>query len=800
MGLLTSLTNYINPKPSREINGVKVSAFSSGASGTRIYSGYLQEEYLTTLQGTKGADKYSQMRREDAIIVMILRAIKQPIRSAQWNVSIKKDVKEEQLVQAQKQQALFSHILFNDLGKDWTTFTGEALTFVDYGYSLFEKTFKPVINDEKFGTYVGVRSLGWRSQRTIERWIVDSNGYLICVEQLSDGDTGRYVKIETPYLMHFCPELEGDNFEGISFLRACYGPYFRKNLYLKLQAAGIEKYNIPTPVLTVPAGKEESPEFEVAKRVLKEYTSNQSNYITMPEGWTLDIKDIQLDPEKIRKTINEENQEMVNSVLAGFLLLGQTQTGSYALGSTLGDFFGSSVQFLGDHLCQVVNRSLLADLCKINFGKEELLVELKVEGIRESASVSFADLIQKLIQSGAINKDSELEKFVREKFKLPAAVEAEAQEDSNGEDGNEDDEEDPEPTPGKEPDKKEPEEEQEEEEEPEEDEKQLAESKRPNQAALIRNGSDLSRSIVESNLNFMSVNYVERMRKNYKKASTDSQKAKVPNDTELPSFSAYREMLTGITMLQAYQATAPIKASMKLATPTSEQIAKVESMLEELREATEAYEMNPTTEGALKIGYLQRSINARFSGIQKKLDLSSKNIAAIKSRVKTMVDTQMSDLKKKIDLQYQTSVGSTDSERTLFGDVEESRTVFMSSPVITTGPDILVSQTVNDSILKETEDDPSVESYTFVAVDDDATTDICKELNNRTFAKDDPDLFRNHPPLHHNCRSYLMVNLASFKGNPKITEEPLVLSKAAQGDITLSEESMEKLLGQKKRV
>ncbi len=747
-----------------KVNDVAVQGFGAGTAGTEIYGGYIQDEPLRELQGKKGAEQFNVMRRSDGNIAMILRAVKLPIRSAQWMVT-----PDDESPEAKAQAELFQHILFKDLGKPWTRFTGEALTFVDFGYSLFEKTFKPVIGHPKFGSYVGIKSLGFRGQRTIERWLVDPHGHLLAIEQQAYGDTGRLVDIDSEYMIHFCPDQEGDNFEGISFLRACYGSWFRKNLYLKLLAAGIEKYAIPVPVLTIPSGKENSVEYTNALRVLRMYTSNQTNYITKPAGWDLEIKVTTLDPQKIRDSIKDENQEMVNSFLAGFLMLGQTNTGSHALGSTLGDFFGTAVQFIGDHICEVMNASILTDLVKLNYPGQELKCKLKVEGIKDSASSAFAEILVKLVQANAIKPDADLEKFVREKYKLPVAkVLADAGVQLL-------------PTP------------------PENDPVKLAESKKPNQSTLIRKSAQQLREYIEMGLTFYGVNYIEKMKRAYKSADGNAVKqSKVPNEVELPNFTDYKEILTSISMIQSAEAVAPIKSNMKLATSTDEKLAKVKAMIAELNNAIDDYESTKDIQIGLKIGFLQRSIKARLAGIRGDLDLSRENIAAIKSRVETLASTQMDDLKKKIDLQYQNSVGSTDSEKTLFHDLDQARLDFNSSPVIYTGPDILASQNINESILKETEGEPEVESYTFVAVDDDSTSDICAELNGRTFSKDDPDLFRYHPPLHHNCRSYMAVNLKSFKGNPEITKDPLELTKGAQSDITLGEQMHREMFGTKK--
>jgi hypothetical protein len=764
-----SLLSRFMRKPVTEANDVAIQGFASGNSGTEFQGGYIVEEPLKELQGKQGAHQFNLMRKGDGNVAMILRAIKLPIRSANWTIQ-----PDDESPEALAQVKLLKHILFDDLGKPWTRFTGEALTFVDFGYSLFEKTFKPVLNHPEFGHYIGIKDLGFRTQKTIEKWGINECGHLQYVEQIVDGDLNKIVEIPVEYLIHFCPDQEGDNFEGTSYLRPCYGSWFRKNLYLKLLAAGIEKYAVPVPILTVPNGKENSPEYENALKVLRAYTSNQTNYITKPAGWDFDIKVTTLDPAKIRESVRDENQEMVNSVLAAFLILGQANSGSYSLGSTLSDFFGTSVQFLGDHICEVMNskdNGLLSDLVKLNYGSNaKLKCKLKVEGIRDAASASFADVVQKLTQAGVVTIDSDLQKFIREKYKLPVAKPDLAA---------------PAPTPA-----------------PEKPGQvlQFAEKKKPNQAQLIRKSAASLREMVEMNLTYFGVAYIERMRKAYQNAGgNDSKLRKIPNETEVPNFADYQDILTSISMLQAAEAVEPLKENFKLAS-TDEKLEKVKGMIQELNDNIDLYESTKDVQTALKIGYLQRSIRARLAGIRGELSLSRANIASIKSRVETLTTTQIGDLKKKIDLQYQNSVGSTDSERTLFNDLDQTRTAFTSSPVISTGPDILASQNINESILRETEGEPEVESYTFVAVDDEATTDICSELNGRTFSKDDPDLFRYHPPLHHNCRSYMAVNLKSFKGNPEISKGSLELTKGAQGDITLAEQTYEQVFGRKKQL
>jgi hypothetical protein len=63
-----------------------VKVIEVGTSGTEIYAGYIDEEYLHDLKGSKAMKIYDKMRRSDPRIKMVLSAVKNPIKSADWGI------------------------------------------------------------------------------------------------------------------------------------------------------------------------------------------------------------------------------------------------------------------------------------------------------------------------------------------------------------------------------------------------------------------------------------------------------------------------------------------------------------------------------------------------------------------------------------------------------------------------------------------------------------------------------------------------------------------------------------------
>lgn len=729
------------------VNDIPTQSQAFGSSGTEIFSGYLDEEYLTGLKGKERAIVFDKMRRSDAIVKMILMAIKLPILSAYHEFEIDADLEGDDLAEAEWQQKFFNQVFNEDLDKSMTGTLTEILTCNEYAYSLFEMVHKVVPAHEELGPYVGLEAFGWRSPKTIEKWNVDRNGKLLSVHQQAQGDLGRFLNIPAEFLVHFCPMMEGSDYEGVGILRPIYGAYTRKNVFLKILAAGIEKCAIPTPIGTIPMGKETAPERTLFEAVLKTFVSHQSNYMIKPEGWLIEPIELTFDAEKVRKCIDAENLEMANSILAGFLLL--SGKGSNALSQDLSGFFGATVQFIADHIEEVINRKVLTSLVKLNRPNAKLMARLKIDSVKDSAEKDMPLILKTLKDGGMLTPDDVLEKYLREKYKIPAmdpatARKAQAPVDPNDpnapKDGDEDD------AKGKPKDESETPKEGEE--DPEDDaspkKKQFAtpsgQSKAPE---LIRSVEKDLKEVFADGLEKYADQLIDRMMKREDLAAASKAARDVP--------TAYLNKVLNV-MARSYIAA-------------QKQVEK-------------------ETGTVLILCHIERGM--RFADID---DLPGGIQKKLKERAQFLLQTQYSDTEKAIGLAWQANLdGATDDEM-LRQDLVDARDKFLSGPVINTGPSVLSAEVVNGARLdagKELEEDGGVESYTYVAIDDDKTTDLCLELNGHTFAVGDPDIDRYGPPQHHNCRSHYDINMKSFRDNPEVSGK-LDLSKDALSQITLTD-------------
>jgi phage gp29-like protein len=770
----------------------KMSMAAVGNSGTQIFGGYFSEEYLSELRGREAARKFDEMRRSEAQIAMLMNAITNPIKAANWDFEAYDESNPDF-----KMHSDFIEMLLKEM-IDFTTFVNEALTLMPFGFSLFEVVHNVVNNHPKFGTFNGLKAIAFRSQKTIENWQLEiKTGALLGVNQYTFSDLGGNEFIPGEFLLVFTHAKEGDNYEGISVLRPMYGPYVRKNLYLKLAAIGLEKYAVGTPIGTVPAGKERSPEFAEFQAVLENYTSHETAYIIKPQGWDITIEKGDFDADKIKELLVFENGEMVNSMVANFLILGMNGSGgAYSLGSNLGEFFTSGIQSYADLVCDGVNRFLIPNLIKLNFGPQPGYPKMKCTGISDKAGKDLAETIKFLSDSRLIDPDMPLKEWLRKQYKMPKpdvntaiampAIPAGAA--ANYPKPN-----DPvvDPKTGKiipfSPNQLDS--------DPTNDKVASAQAKFKAPPPVAQPGtvpapavpgptqlSDFAQSIrladpkyvkkfddnkdglkalMQENLTDIYQGLKDVLRKKYASLKGSS-KILAAKGIEAPGVGAYKIALRNYLGQVAADSIQQARKQI----PGGNKIKLVEQL------------------ASIKLAAPQGS------GYYDALPPAVRNL--VDAQASLVAETQASDIEKQVFFQFTSTATTTDDIDTIFNDVDnkvepsiEGSTKEGMSVDVAAGDAVAhVTQQASLSFFFDDDVLDGIESFTFT--NEDPVSDICTELAGQTFAVGDPDLDRYTPPLHHNCKSRLVPNLKGDSDNPDIDTGVSVSQKALKS-ITLGE-------------
>jgi len=713
-----------------------------GKSGIEIFSGQFQEDYLQDLYGSYGADIYDKMRRSDGQVSQALDAVINTIASANWYVEPVDESKQE------KEIADFAEfIIKEDLDKCWEDKLREILTFIPFGYSLFEKVHKVVIKHKKWGDYIGFKKLGWRSPRTIESWNI-KDGSLDNVEQQAQGDLESFTTIPAKFLTHFSINAEGDNFEGVSMLRPCYGAWLRKNTFLKLMSIGIEKSAIATPKAKFPQGLHGTAEYNNFINMVAALSSHEKNYIGVPVSpdgtavWDIEFIDTPFDATKVKTAIDYEDSLIMRRFLANFLLLGSQGSGSYALSNDQSDFFLNSLIYLANVAARGA-QSWINELITYKYGERDFYPKIKHAGIKDKAGKELADILSILARDGLLKPDDGLRAHVRKSYELPEEVE----------------EEEPKVKTPKAPPQPAPEEKDLPEEDVEEEVKEENIDSKENQKKAVKDKEE-----------------EEKVLKKSDRGKSDSVEPFGAENTSTISLAAAKPSI--VSLAKRYEALAQEQLT-EMANKYNDKIIKnyragmgIKSINNLSIQGITKYKKE------LKSLFMEASNEVRTQ-VVKELKLSEVKFAQSKGKKRTeefvamfvgiIGDTQAKDIEKKSKLAFATTEGITEDAEVIRHDLDKAVKKSIKTSTLAAGT--ISSQIVNKARLDTFFDDEmkeAVESFTFV--NPSPVSAICQYLANKTFEVSDRRALEFHPPLHHNCKTSLRANLRASKKKVPIDE------------------------------
>lgn len=685
-----------------------------GASGTRLFGEIFDEEYLNKLSGMRRADIYDEMLRSDDTITMLLTARKNPILKATWTVEPAKGDNTEQEAAYRKQAEHVQHEFFDRMKQDFFEVLEEALTFVEHGYSLFERVHE-LVDDPRFGKYVGYKKLGWRSQRTIDRWNLHKDGCIATVFQQADGDVGAYAHIPGEWTTIFSLRKTGDNYEGISALRPIYGNWQRKNMFLKMIAIGIERYAVNTPVGKIPAGKEnQTAERDKFISMLKAISSHHQNYFALPAGWEVDFLKNPFDADKVVAVIKREDEGMVRSFMANHLNLGQGGgSGSYALGTDLSDQFLSIIENDAAIISRRFNKEIIREFINLNYGKQSKYPTLKVSGINDKFSKEFAEILKMLVDGKLLTATENLERWLRKRLNTPelleidAAVIPDVRKQSSPSLFNEE-------LKGV----------------------TFADIKKTKAKVKeqIDSSADEVMTAMRDELQVRSDKYIASLVNGLLKEKRDNWRKVIRNAPDLSQEADFLKKVKKALIETAGRALAQARNEI----PGGRKIEfaeKIRSRIS-LADTDDIFDSLPKKVRELILTDPTIAAGAQFGTLRTKILLTASNA------VDETADPLVIEKKLKDEVNKALTGAAADSE--FSGAIATAATNLTSKVYNTTRIEFFQTE---ESLAK-------IEAFQFVNTD--PVSPICQDLNGRIFRKDDPEADQYLPPLHHNCKSFIV--------------------------------------------
>lgn len=378
-------------------------------------------DYLKKLQGPSGRAIYDEMRRSDGQVKTILQAIGLPLRQATYYVDpAADDPGSREIAESVEEDFLRSMTM------TWDDTLRHILLMLPFGFSVLEKVWE--YRDDR----IRPRKLDPRLPQSILRWHWQESGRKLIGPMQSD-ESGHEILLPIEKLLVFTLEREGDNWEGISLLRPLYKAWYIKNNLEKINAIKHDRYGVGVPKAHLPDGVTEgSEQWNQAVEMLEDLQAQEQSYVLEPSGWEVGmIGGGEKAGTDALPSIKYYDESMARTALTMFVMLGQTETGSRALGQSFTDLFLLSLQTYADYICEVMNRFAIREYIDYNWSTKEYPL-LKARRIQRLDPAT----LQLLVQAGLITKDDTLEDSLREELNLPDRQEEEQEEEPDEESEN----------------------------------------------------------------------------------------------------------------------------------------------------------------------------------------------------------------------------------------------------------------------------------------------------------------------------------------------------------------------------
>lgn len=421
----------IKQAPTKQLNLERI-----GTSGTDIISGFITEEQLPELSTPyERAIIFDRMRRSDSTIATLLRGLELPLKRATYEVH-PAGQEPEDLEAAE----FLTHLLFEAPSRPWGQFLTEALRLFQFGNTAFEEVHKVedweytpqkedgALEDPEPQLRPGMIKwdrFAFLGPKTIRRWFISPQDKVIGIEQwgyYQDGAKTWYqpsVTLDGDFLLLFALDQMGNNFEGISIIRAAYRDYKALENLQKIELHACNRQAIGTPVIEEPQGVTDE-EREAAQSIVRGYGKGEECGMIMPPGWKATVLEGKVDNALIRESIDFHKGQILMLGLMQFLSHGMSKgsSGNRAMAGSQIDLFVQLLRATGDYMCEVISLKS-QQILKLNYSGLKRYPKLKLVEIADKDIQGAIDSINACLQAGSVQPYPALEDHVVELLDAP---------------------------------------------------------------------------------------------------------------------------------------------------------------------------------------------------------------------------------------------------------------------------------------------------------------------------------------------------------------------------------------------
>lgn len=403
--------------PVDEIGRAAESGYSTGLRGLQPWSSWVDtREFVPELRFPQSVAAYEKMRT-DSQLAALFWAITSPIRRYKFVIQpngarpeavngvaedFGLDIAGEEPRPRGRRSGKFSHDIHLQ----------HALLSLVFGFGFFEQVGR-------------IENGMWRMtklmslpQPSISEINVAPDGGLVFVKQRwqhPNTPWGETPEIPVDRLVAYSWEKEHANWTGRSMFRDCYRNWLIKDRLLRVDAINHERAG---GVPWAEAAPGASPgDIKRLSEMAQQFKVGEDAGGAVPPGAKLNIARLGAGTDVIN-SIQYHDESMARRFMQMVIQLGQTTTGSRALGHEFVELAQLAQKAIVEWYIDVTNEHVIEDWVDWNFYGDQYcpLLDYVIED--EDEYLPVADLVS-LIDKGVITIDSELETYMRHRFRLP---------------------------------------------------------------------------------------------------------------------------------------------------------------------------------------------------------------------------------------------------------------------------------------------------------------------------------------------------------------------------------------------
>lgn len=409
-----------------------------GYPGLKALQKQIKEESNSKLRMPSLIKEVDEMKK-DSSVAAALQFYRMMLGRVDW--SVKAPIGATDI---QKERAKFIETCMHDMKESWFSFITSLLSCVDYGFSVHEKVYKrrTKLTSKYDDGLVGWKSFPARSQSTISGWVFSEDGRdLLGLEQSLDNmsQSGRYSQLLTngsklvipkEKFMLFRTSPQNDNPEGTAALKSAWISWRYKKAIEEQEMIGISRdlggllnIGIPARYMSADASEAEKAVYANYQRVVRNVANGEQSGIITPSDHDPEAKQkmftVELLTSQGGKSYNTDsivqryNSQMLISLFADLLQLGNNGQGSFALSGSKKELVEYAIEFRLREIQDVLNKDLIPQTFALNGWSDTELPKFVYGEVQQVDLESLSKFIQRVAAVGVLEADRQVLNIIR---------------------------------------------------------------------------------------------------------------------------------------------------------------------------------------------------------------------------------------------------------------------------------------------------------------------------------------------------------------------------------------------------